>query len=152
MTALIDLNDVPQVAPKDLMRIMQKLIAAENGLIFLKGLTQETRPALEDAIWTTFAQDPERRLALLVRFECLIALFSSRRLKDQFTLHGLALLAPAFAVAARQRLNTTWGFNPQKFLTGLRENIAAPSKAAVAPRGQHQTPLTTGNVAAQLAA
>lgn len=133
MTALIDLNDVPHVAPQDLMRIMQTLIATENGLIFLKGINEETRTALEDAIWTTFADEPEHRLAIMVRFECLIELFASRRLRDQFTAHGLALLGPVFAVAADQRLNTNWGFNPQKFLMTLLEKLNS------APQGEVDT-------------
>ena len=124
MTAVIDLNDVPTVAPQDLMRIMQTLIANENGLIFLKGINEDSRTALEDAIWTTFADEPQQRLAVMVRFECLVDVFASRRLKDQFTTHGLALLAPVFAIAASQRLNTEWGFNPQKFLMALLEKLA----------------------------
>lgn len=132
MTALIDLNDVPQVTPQDLMRIMQRLIATENGLILLKGLNDNTRQSLEDAIWTLFDDQPESRLALMVRFECLIELFSNRRLRDKFTQHGLTLLGPAFAVAANQRLNKTWGFNPQKFLMGLLEKLALdPQRDAI---------------------
>ena len=134
MSAYIDLNDVPHVAPQDLMRIMQTLIATENGLLLLKGLNKDTHAALEDAIWTAFADEPQRRLAILVRFECLVELFSSRRFKDQFTLHGLSLLVPAFAVAATQRLNTNWGFNPQKFLMGLLDQLKIKAIDTQTPR------------------
>ena len=134
MSAIIDLNDVPQVSPNDLMRVMQTLIATENGLIFLTGLNAETRVALEDAIWASFADQPETRLAVLVRFESLIKLFSSRRLKNQFTSHGLGLLAPAFATAAHQRLNTNWGFNPQQFLMSLLSKLNAVPTATDVPR------------------
>jgi len=134
MTALIDLNDVPTVAPQDLMRIMETLIATENGLIFLKGLNEDTRVSLEDSIWSTFANEPQHRLALMVRFECLVDVFASRRLKDQFTAHGLALLGPVFAIAANQRLNTSWGFNPQKFLMALVEKLNAQSQDDKAPK------------------
>lgn len=152
MSALIDLNDVPHVAPKDLMRIMQTLIATENGLIFLKGLNDDTRAALEDAIWTTFADQPEQRLAVMVRFECLIEVFASRRLKDQFTLHGLSLLAPAFGVASRQRLNTTWGFNPQKFLLALLEKLNTEPQPATQTGFDVLPPRATQNEETLLAA
>lgn len=152
MSALIDLNDVPQVAPNDLMRIMQRLIATENGLIFLKGLNDDTRTALEDAVWTTFAEEPENRLAIMVRFECLIELFASRRLKDQFTLHGLSLLAPTFAVAAKQRLNTNWGFNPQKFLMGILEKLNAAPQGETPVAAEFQALRATQHEAAPLAA
>ncbi len=152
MSALIDLNDVPPVAPQDLMHIMQRLIATENGLILLKGLNEDTHNALEDAIWTTFSDEPEARLALIVRFECLIELFSSRRLRDQLTRHGLALIAPAFAVAAHQRLNTSWGFNPQKFLMGLLEKLNAETQRNTTPFTILSALRATQHEGAQLAA
>lgn len=123
MTVMIDLNDVPLVQADDLMRIMQRLIATEDGLILLKGLNTETHGALENAIWTTFTDQPERRLAVMVRFEALIHLFQHRRFRDLFTLHGLNILNSVFAVASAQRLNTTWGFNHQAFLGTLVEKL-----------------------------
>lgn len=152
MSALIDLNDVPTVSASDLMRVMQKLIANENGLIFLNGLTDEARTALEDAIWTTFADEPNTRLAVLTRFESLVELFSSRRFRDQFCTHGLALLTPAFAVAASQRLNTNWGFNPQKFLMALLGKLKAAPQQPTTPRpiAPRRTPIQP--VSPQLAA
>ncbi len=143
MSALINLQDVPTVTAADLMRIMQRLIASENGLIFLNGITEASRSALEDAIWATFENDPGRRLAVMLRFECLVDLFSSRRMRDQFTQHGLALLAPAFAIAAEQRLNTEWGFNPQKFLLDLIEKLSAK------PAAETSTPAFPIQIAAQ---
>lgn len=138
MAATIDLNDVPFVSEHDLMRVMQKLIATENGLIFLKGLNDNTLRALEDAIWSIFGGDQEKRLAVLVRFQGLVGLFASRRIKDLFTLHGLAILAPAFAVAARQRLNTRWGFNPQSFLMSVARRLNTPADIADAPEVTHR--------------
>lgn len=152
MTVLINLHDVPNVAPQDLMRIMQTLIATENGLIFLKGLTEDTRTALEDAIWTTFADEPEQRLALMVRFECLVELFASRRLRDQFTVHGLALIGPIFAVAANQRLNTRWGFNPQRFLMSLLEHLGTKPLGEVTSKTNVFAKRATQHEGAQLAA
>lgn len=124
MTALIDLNDVPHVDANDLMQIMQTMIAKEHGLIFVYGLTQDAHAALEDTIWERFSDDAGRRLALLVRFECLVGLFASRRLKDQFTQHGLNILAPLFSIVAEQRLNRNQGFNPQKVLMALLEALS----------------------------
>ena len=152
MSTVVDLHDVPEVRPADLARTMQALIASENGLIFLNGLTDTSRTALENAIWSTFADEPQRRVAIMVRFECLIELFSSRRLRDQFTHHGLTLLMPAFAIAAQQRLNTHWGFNPQKFLTTL---IAKLNPAPVIELAAHlptQRTAVPQHVAPQLAA
>lgn len=130
MTVLIDLNDVPLVQSDDLMRVMQRLIAQEDGLILLKGLNAQTHQALEEAIWKTFENQPEVRLAVLVRFEALIHLFKQRRFRDLFTLHGLGILTSVFAVASAQRLNTTWGFNQQAFLNTLRARQQQEQTAA----------------------
>lgn len=152
MSLLIDLHDVPEVAASDLMRVMQKLIASEHGLILLKGLNEESRSALEDAIWATFSDQPQTRLALLLRFESVIEIFSHRRLKDLFTSHGLALLTPAFEVASQQRLNKTWGFNPQKFLMAVLEQLNQRTLPQDSEGGQPAPTFQAQQNAPQLAA
>jgi hypothetical protein len=69
--------------------------------------------------------EPQRALASFVRFRHLVEVFGARRLKDVLLGTGHALLAPAIASAASQRLNGHRGFNPQRFLTALNEVRAA---------------------------
>jgi hypothetical protein len=138
MTAAINLSDVPEVASSDLALVMQKLVRSGNGLILLKGVTDEVRATLEDAVWETFQGAAENRLAVLMRLENLIAVFASRRLRDVFLAHGLLILPHILHIAAYQRLNIHWGFNPQKFLSQLT--------ATVEDEGDHQAPASSKSV------
>lgn len=152
MTVSVDLKDVPQVTSDDLAGIMQTLIASEHGLVLIRGITEASRNALETAIWKTFADAPERRVAVLMRFECLVELFASRRLKELFLKHGLVVLEPALALAATQRLNTSWGFNPQKFMMALTGQLKV-THGGTETKAQHRAPRSQPVVAEpQLAA
>jgi hypothetical protein len=76
--------------------------------------------------------DPIERLAVLVRFRCLIKVFGARRLRDLLMHSGHNLIAPAVQVAARMRLNADLGFNPVKFERALAE-LLAKDKAVRCP-------------------
>jgi hypothetical protein len=73
-------------------------------------------------------------VATLVRFRCLIKMFSSRRLRELLMRTGFNLIAPAVQVAARMRLNADLGFNLVKFERALVELLskrdAEPALAA----------------------
>jgi hypothetical protein len=118
-----DLTDVPAIAPKDLAAAMQALIAEGRGLVFLRGLEDADMTTVQAELKRLFHGDPQRALAVFVRFRHLAEVFSARRLKDMMLDRGYALVAPAIAIAASLRLNANRGFNPQKFLFALQETL-----------------------------
>ncbi len=118
-----DLTDVPAIAPTDLAAAMQALIAEGRGLVFLRGLENAEMTTVQAELKRLFHGDPQRALAVFVRFRHLAEVFSARRLKDMMLDRGYALVAPAIAIAASLRLNANRGFNPQKFLFALQETL-----------------------------
>ena len=129
MPAMIDTSDVPYVAPEALTLPMRHLVESGRGLALLKGLSRKDLRDVDAAVWEDIA--PEHRVAVLLRLRCLIRVFQARRLASLFLDHGHGLIAPAVYVAARMRLNTTWGFNPLKFeraLKGLLAQMGEPDR------------------------
>jgi hypothetical protein len=118
-----DLTDVPAIAPTDLAAAIQALIAEGRGLVFLRGLEDADMTTVQAELKRLFHGDPQRALAVFVRFRHLAEVFSARRLKDMMLDRGYALIAPAIAIAASLRLNANRGFNPQKFLFALQETL-----------------------------
>jgi hypothetical protein len=102
---------------------MQALIAEGRGLVFLRGLEDADMTTVQAELKRLFQGDPQRALAVFVRFRHLAEVFSARRLKDMMLDRGYALVAPAIAIAASLRLNANRGFNPQKFLFALQETL-----------------------------
>jgi hypothetical protein len=90
----------------------------------LRGISKEELREVDHALWDRLAADPAQRLAVLVRFRCLIRVFGARRLADLMLNNGHSLIAPAVQVAARMRLNADLGFNAPKFERALRELMA----------------------------
>ncbi len=72
-----------------------------------------------------FHGEPQRALAVFVRFRHLVAVFSARRLQDMMLDGGYGLIAPAIAIAASLRLNANRGFNPQWFVIALHGALAS---------------------------
>jgi|GEM_PF-744185 len=120
MANMFDLTDVPVVAPEDLAIPMRLLIRGERAaLAVLYGTGQADVRLIEAAFWQEFNGDTAAGVAVLLRFRGLIGLFATRRLRDQLLDKGHALIGPAVVAAAGMRLNTNWGFNPNKFLRAL---------------------------------
>lgn len=119
MTATLDLTDVAPVAPQHMAVLMGLLVESGRALILTRGATPEDKKVIEAMFWERFEGETVQGVAALLRFWSLVAVFSSRRLKDLLHLRGFALLAPAGAVAARMRMNAHWGFNPNKVLVAL---------------------------------
>jgi len=129
-----DLTDVPAIAPSDLARTMQALIADGRGLVLLRGLEDADLDTVQAALKRRFHADPQTALAAFVRFRHLAEVFSARRLKELMLERGYALIAPAIAIAASLRLNANRGFNPQKFLLALQETMTDNVVPIVIPR------------------
>ena len=118
----LNLSDVALVEPRNLGR----------GLAMLRGITKAELREVDHALWDALGNDPIERLAVLVRFRCLIKVFGARRLHDLLMHTGHNLIAPAVQVAARMRLNADMGFNPVKFERALAE-LLAKGKAVRCP-------------------
>jgi hypothetical protein len=128
MTRSIDSCDVPAVGLHDLYMPMRLLINEGRGLALLNGLSEADIRATECQIWAYFADAPEKRVAVALRFRALLDVFAKRRLKQEFLNQGFKLIARAVAEASTQRLNTHFGFSAQKFVSAL-----TPAARASAP-------------------
>ena len=130
----LDLSDVALVEPQKLALAMQYMVDTGRGLAMLRGISKAELREVDHALWDAPGRDPLERLAVLVRFRCLIKVFGARRLRDLFMHTGHTLFAPAVQVAARMRLNASLGFNPVKFERALASELAkidaAPALAA----------------------
>lgn len=119
----IDLTDVVVVSPYDMTILMQHLVAAGRGLIFLDGASAAQMRDLDRAVWDKLDDDPAQRVAILVRFRCLVEVFAAQRLRSLLLQKGFNLLAPALHVASSMRLNAERGFNPVKFERALTDLV-----------------------------
>jgi hypothetical protein len=119
MITKFDATDVPRVAPRDLNRPMQILIANGHGLALLKGLSRSEFRQLECVLWNEFDDDPGTRLAVALRFRALVDVFATQRLKDLLLERGFKVITAAIAETSTLRLNTRFGFYPQKLLLAI---------------------------------
>ena len=127
----LDLSDVPAVGKHDLYVPMRMLIKNGRGLALLNGLSEVDIRALESAIWQHFRDQPEKRVAVALRFRALLDVFASRRLREEFLNQGFKLIARAVAEASTQRLNARFGFRAQKFVCALEPYRNQPSAPAI---------------------
>jgi hypothetical protein len=120
----VNLSDVPLVDPQAMALPMQYMIDTGRGLAMLRGVSKDELREIDHALWDALGSDPVQRLAVLMRFRCLIRVFGARRLADMLLDNGYNLIAPAVQVAARMRLNADLGFNPLKFERALQDLMA----------------------------
>lgn len=135
MSPAIDLTDLPRAEPETLALAMRLLIEDGRALILLRGATPADRARLEERFWERFDGTTAEGVVALLRLWSLVEVFKAARLRAILLDRGYALLADAARVAAEQRVNVTWGFNPQRMLMALasrRPNlrVVAGSKAA----------------------
>ncbi|MBK9078150.1 MAG: hypothetical protein IPL91_02970 [Hyphomicrobium sp.] len=129
ITTTIDRCDVPAVSLHDLYAPMRRLISQGRGLALLNGLSEVEIRDVESQIWADFADQPEMRLAVALRFRALLDVFSTRRLRHEFLNQGFKLIARAVAEASTQRLNTRFGFSAQKFVGALSPQTRSQTSA-----------------------
>lgn len=133
MTMTWDLSDVPAVEATDLAALMRILIENGRGLVLLRGLEDNDLSAVQAEVQRRFHGQPQKALAVFVRFRQLVEVFGARRLKNLMLDRGHALMAPAIAIAASLRLNANRGFNPQRFVLSLHDALSA-NVVAIEPR------------------
>jgi hypothetical protein len=130
-----DLSDVPAVESTDLAALMRTLIENGRGLVLLRGLEEEDFSAVQAEVQRRFHGQPQKALAVFVRFRQLVEVFGARRIKSLMLDRGHALMAPAIAIAASLRLNANRGFNPQRFVLSLHDALNA-NVVAMEPRAE----------------
>ena len=118
-----NLTDVPAVEVADLAAVMRALIDDGRGLVLRRGVSHEDMNVVHAEVQRRFHGEPQRALAVFVRFRNLVEVFSARRLKAMMMERGFLLIAPALAIAASLRLNAHRGFNPQHFLMSLQDAL-----------------------------
>ena len=119
----MDFTDVVRVDPVNLQLAIKYMVETGRGLAMLRGVTEAQLRELDEALWDELGSNPAERVAVLVRFRCLIGVFAARRLANLLLDTGYPLLAPACRVAARMRLNADLGFNSSKFERALIEEL-----------------------------
>jgi hypothetical protein len=119
----INLSDVRVVDAQNLALPMQYLVSSGRGLVMLRGVSEAELREVDRALWDELSDNSAERLAMLVRFRCLVKVFAARRLSDLLMHTGYRLIAPAVRVAAQMRLNADLGFNPIKFERALLEQL-----------------------------
>jgi hypothetical protein len=117
-------TDVALVNPQNLALAMQHMIDTGRGLAMLRGVTKDELREVNTLLLDELGHDPAQRLAVLMRFRCMIEVFRARRLADLLMRTGHNLIASAVQVAASMRLNADRGFNPVKFERALLELTA----------------------------
>ena len=118
---ILNLSDVTLVDPRTLALAMQHMVDTGRGLAMLRGISEAELREVDGALWDALGDNPAERVAALVRFRCLIKVFSSRRLRELLMRTGYNLIAPAVQVAACMRLNADLGFNLLEFERALVE-------------------------------
>jgi hypothetical protein len=136
MSASLDRCDVAPISAEALDIPMQHMIAAGRGLVLLRGIADRELRDVEHAVWDKIEGSSAEKVATLLRFRCLVAVFKCSRLQELFLRRGLALFAPAIAVAAEMRLNVQYGFNPVKFTRALEEQLGESDNERSARRLQ----------------
>jgi len=124
MATTWDLTDVPTVDVADLAAAMRSLIESGRGLVLLNGASEADLETVRTTLQQRYRNQPQRALAAFVRFRHLVEVFTARRLQDLMLGTGYAIMAPAIAIAASQRINAHRGFNPQRFLLTLQAALA----------------------------
>ena len=120
---ILNLSDIPQVDPRTLALAMQYMVGTGRGLAMLRGICEAELREVDRALWNALGDNPTERVATLVRFRCLIKVFSSPRLRELLMRTGYNLIAPAVQVGARMRLNADLGFNLLEFERALVEQL-----------------------------
>ena len=98
----VNLSDVPLVNPADLARPMQYMIDTGRGLAMLRGISKAELREVDHALWDEL--DPAQRVAVLMRFRCLVRVFGARRLADLLMHTGHNL------IALKRKLPIDWIF------------------------------------------
>lgn len=132
MSDAVDQSDVPQVTTRE-MALALKIYAAAGAALSSPMETAEAAiRQVEQAFWQVSPRDRVRKVAVLVRFRSLIEACGTRRMTALIQKGGQEAVFEALAAAAKLRLNTRWGFNPQKLAWAIEDTLRAAETEPVA--------------------
>ncbi len=126
----IDPTDVPRVTARELALAVKLLQELGKSLEDAASLTDEDVRRVEAAFWHHLKRHRVRKTAVLLRFRCLVEVCRARRIAGLMSDHGRDAMNGILSAAAGLRLNTSWGFSPQKLASAAMAAIAPASVAA----------------------
>lgn len=132
MTVTVDLTDVPEIESRDLALALRLMLAGGRVLAAAHEFAEHDIRRVEQAFWSAKDGCHSSKVAVLLRLRSLISVFGNRRLKELLAAYGASVVPHALQIAAKMRLNTKWGFNPQKFARELHLALANTAAQAVA--------------------
>ncbi|MEL7048052.1 MAG: hypothetical protein AAFO75_03670 [Pseudomonadota bacterium] len=116
MQNVFEMSDVPAVSETRMFAALELLIATGQTSVLFKGHDTEVRSLFEERFWQEFHGNTADGVAILIRLWSLIDVLQTRRMADRLMKTGFNILKPLAQAAASIRLNTSWGFAPQKVL------------------------------------
>jgi hypothetical protein len=125
MSDAVDPTDVPVIEKRDLALALRMMLAGGRLLAKAQSFTEDEIRRVEQAFWGHAGKGAPVKVAVLLRLRSLISVFCNRRLQALVVRYGSSVVPHALAIAATMRLNTRWGFNPQKFARALEEALGS---------------------------
>lgn len=125
MTDTVDISDVPPVTTRELVLALKLYESAGAALLASGHAAEQALRRVEQAFWQTSPRHRVRKVAVLLRFRSLLAACETRRIKSLIEVHGTDAVMQILAVTAKLRLNTRWGFNPQKLALAVEAALTA---------------------------
>jgi hypothetical protein len=129
MASSIDPTDVPVIETRDLALALRMLLSGGRVLAAAARFSESELRSIEQAFWSRARACRSSKTAVLLRLRGLVGVFATQRLRALLERYGAAVVPHALAIAATMRLNSKWGFNPQKFARALEAAIAAAAPA-----------------------
>ncbi|MGQ0672025.1 MAG: hypothetical protein ACT4N2_03995 [Hyphomicrobium sp.] len=123
MTDIVDPTDVPAIETRDLALALRLMLAGGRLLAAAQSFSEDEIRRVEEVFWDRVHKGARAKVAVLLRLRSLISVFSNRRVQELLKRYGSQLVPHALVVAATMRLNSRWGFNPQKFARALEDAL-----------------------------
>jgi diaminopimelate decarboxylase len=132
MTTIVDPTDVPVIEPRDLALALRLMLAGGRILTAAQNFSEDDIRRVEQALWQRLDKGAKVKVAVLLRLRSLLSICTNRRMQALLLRYGSRMVPHALAIAARMRLNTRWGFNPQRFVQELRSSLSSDPTLAMA--------------------
>lgn len=129
---VVDTSDVPVVSARELALTLKLLGSLGHSLAAAERLTDQDIRRVEQAFWHHLKRNRARKTAVLLRFRCLVEVCRARRLAVLIANNGQEGVVQLMQAAASMRLNTAWGFNPQKLARAVDEALRQIGEANAA--------------------
>ncbi len=129
----IDPTDVPIVAVRELATALKVLADEVVALARAAEWSEDDLRRVEQYFWQRCGRDRERKVAALVRLRSLIEVCRARSLQSLIAEHGAMAVMGILDAAASMRLNTSFGFSPNKIARAALESLkSSPATTGLA--------------------